>query len=74
MSGPPDLSLRVIELLCRYEHGHFSPAVRERLASIFRENPTDAVERLERAAEYLGLDGSEADKWASKPLTSEQVG
>ena len=45
----------VIELLLRHELGDFPPRVRARLDEIFRTNPADAVERLERAAAYLGL-------------------
>lgn len=71
MSSPPGLSSAVLELLYRYQHGHFAPNVRQRLATIFRTNPPDAVARLERAAEYLGVDGSELLEWAERPLTSE---
>lgn len=71
MNGPPGLSSAVLELLYRYEHGHFAPNVRERLATIFRTNPPDAVGRLERAAEYVGVDGSELLEWAERPLPDE---
>jgi len=45
----------VTELLLRYELGDFDPRVRSRLAEIFRTNPPDALELLQRAADYLGL-------------------
>lgn len=45
----------VIELLLRHELGDFEPRVRARLDEIFRTNPVDAVERLERAAAFLGI-------------------
>ena len=45
----------VVELLLRHELGDFPPRVRERLDELFRDNPADVVERLERAAAYLGL-------------------
>jgi len=54
---PPDLPDAVVELLLRYELGEFSPRVRARLASIFQEDPPDAIERLQKAADYLGLTG-----------------
>lgn len=73
MSRPPDLSSAVLELLHRYEHGHFAPNVRERLAEIFRTDPPDALQRLEKAAEYLGVDGSELLEWAERP-PPEKVG
>ena len=71
MSGPPDLSSATLELLYRYAHGHFSPTVRQRLAEIFATNPPDAIERLERAAAYLGVDGSELLEWAERPLPDD---
>jgi len=71
MSHPPALSSAVLELLYRYEHGHFAPHVRERLAGIFRTDPPDALQRLEKAAEYLGVDGSELLEWAERPLLDE---
>ena len=45
------------ELLLRHELGDFPPRVRERLDEIFRTNPPDAMQRLEKAAEYLNLRG-----------------
>jgi len=68
MSDPPDLSSAVLELLYRYHHGHFAPNVRRRLAAIFATNPPDALERLEKAAAYVGVDGSELLEWADRPL------
>lgn len=61
------VSLAVCELLLRYQHGHFAPPVRTRLAEIIRADPPDALERLERAAAYLGLDGRAA---TDRPLPS----
>jgi len=52
---PEPLSDAVLELMFRYELGDFPTNVRERLAQIFTDNPDDAIERLERAATYLGL-------------------
>ena len=46
----------VTELLFRYELGDFDSRVRERLDEIFTVDPPDAMERLERAAAYLGLE------------------
>lgn len=68
MTAPPDLSNAVLELLYRYEHGHFAPNVRQRLAEIFRTNPPDAAQRLEKAAAYVGVDGSELLEWAERSL------
>jgi len=73
VNSPSGLSSAVLELLYRYEHGHFAPNVRERLAEIFRTNPPDALQRLEKAAEYVGVDGSELLEWAARPLP-EKVG
>lgn len=53
----PDLPPPVVELLLRYALGEFSERVRTRLATVFEENPVDATERLEKAADYLGLTG-----------------
>lgn len=61
--APPDLSPAVLELMIRYELGHFEPRIRARLAEIFRDDPPDALERLERAAEYIGVDGQEFNTW-----------
>lgn len=58
---PPDLPDAVVELLLRYELGEFSPRVRARLADIFQTDPPDAVERLQKAADYLGLTGEGVD-------------
>lgn len=46
----------VTELLFRYELGDFDGRVRARLEEIFAADPPDAMERLERAAAYLGLE------------------
>src|SRR5690625_2752692 len=62
-SRPEDLSAAVLELMTRYELGHFEPRIRARLAEIFRDDPPDAVARLEKAAEYIGVDGQELNTW-----------
>jgi len=51
------MSSAITELLLRHELGDFPTRVRARLDEIFAEDPPDALERLQRAAEYLGLDG-----------------
>src|SRR5690625_7678870 len=61
--APPDLSPAVLELMIRYELRHVEPRIRARLAEIFRDDPPDALERLERAAEYIGVDGQEINTW-----------
>lgn len=71
MTSPPDLSNAALELLYRYEHGHFAPHVRQRLAEIFRTSPPDALQRLEKAAAYVGVDGSDLLEWAARPLPQE---
>lgn len=48
----------IAELLLRYELGDFTPRVRARLAEIFRTDPVDAVDRLQRAVQYLGITGA----------------
>lgn len=63
---PDSISAAVTELLIRYELGHFEPRIRARLTQIFRENPLDALERIERAAAYIGVDGQELDMWAAQ--------
>ena len=50
------LSDAVLELLFRYELGDFPTNVRGRLERIFKENPVDAIKRLERAAAFLELE------------------
>jgi hypothetical protein len=47
----------VTEVLFRHELGDFTPKVRARLDEIFAADPPDAMERLEKAAEYLGVHG-----------------
>ena len=51
----------IAELLLRYELGDFPPQVRARLDEIFRTDPEDALQRLQRAAEYLGITGTTKD-------------
>ncbi len=64
----------VCQLLVMYEAGEFAPNVRRRLAEIFRHNPPDAWDRLERAAEYLNVTGDDLELWleiAEKPRHRE---
>src|SRR5690625_7110056 len=76
--APPDLSPAVLELMIRYELGHFEPRIRARLAEIFRDDPPDAVQRLEKAAENIGVDGQELNTWdaearkQARPLAGKQ--
>jgi hypothetical protein len=55
------------ELLLRHGLGEFGPRVRERLDQIVRDAFPDALERLNRAAAYLGVDGAHvyevSDRW-----------
>lgn len=67
-TGPQDLSPAVLELMTRYHLGHFEPRIRARLAEIFRDDPPDAITRLERAAEYIGVDGQELNTWDAEAL------
>lgn len=53
-----NLQLRVAELIIRYEIGHFDERVRARLAEIFRDDPPDAWDRLERACDHLEISGA----------------
>jgi hypothetical protein len=55
--APPPLPAAVVELLLRHYAGDFTPRVRARLERVFTDNPPDAVERLQRAADYLGITG-----------------
>ena len=52
---------RIPELLARYHLGLIPSRVGKRLAALFRDNPVDALERLERACDYLGITGEHAD-------------
>jgi hypothetical protein len=45
----------IAEVMIRYELGDFSTVVRDRIAVIYRLNPPDAIARLQRAADYLGI-------------------
>lgn len=55
------VSRAACEVMARYELGQFSPRVRARLADIFRADPPDALERIETAAQHLGVTGEHAD-------------
>lgn len=48
----------IAELLLRHELGDFNPRVRARLEEIFETDPPDALERLQRAADFLGITGA----------------
>lgn len=52
---------RVPELLARYHLGLVPTNVGRRLARIFRDNPSDTLERLGRAADYLRITGEHAE-------------
>lgn len=45
----------IAELLLRYELGDFPAPVRRRLLDIFTTDPPDAMDRLERACQHLGI-------------------
>lgn len=64
----------IAELMTRYALGHFEPRVRARLKDIFTNNPPDAIERLERAAAYLGVDGTELQTWGDLEHCSRTPG
>ena len=52
---------RLTELLALLHLGRLSPRVGARVAQLVRENPPDALDRLERAAVHLRLTGEHAD-------------
>lgn len=54
-------SPRLAELLARHALGMIEPRAAARLAEIFRDDPPDALERLERAADHLAVTGDHAD-------------
>jgi hypothetical protein len=64
--GPrtPEREDAIAELLHRYYLGEFTPQVRQRLEKIMQECPSDAPERLIRASEYVGVDGSRVEHYA----------
>ena len=55
-------SPRLAELLARYHLGLIAPRAAARLAEIFEANPADALARLERACDHLGVTGERADE------------
>jgi hypothetical protein len=57
LEPPPPLPTAVVEVLLRHYVGEFDPRVRTRLERIFADNPPDALERLQRAADFLALTG-----------------
>lgn len=61
LQNPEDVAKRIPELLARYHLGLVPANVGRRLALIFKHDPPDALERLERAADYLGITGEHAD-------------
>mgnify|MGYP001792379960 CR=1 FL=1 len=62
-----DVSNAVVELMYRYERCEFHETVQRRLEAIFTEYPEDAIDRLERAAQYLKLKGVNLDRIANAP-------
>lgn len=69
LEPPPPLPPAVIELLLRHYAGEFDPRVRTRLEEIFASNPPDAVERLQRAAHFLGLTGEGLAEAEARAMT-----
>ena len=55
-----ELTPAALEVLARYHLGLIPPREGARLAAIFQRNPADAADRLERAAEHLGITGAQA--------------
>jgi hypothetical protein len=53
-------SPRLAELLARYHLGMIAPKAAARLAAIFEAPPADALERLARACDHLGVTGDQA--------------
>lgn len=45
----------IAELMLRHDLGDFPAPVRRRLTEIFTGDPPDALERLHRACEHLGI-------------------
>jgi hypothetical protein len=62
-----DVSDAVLELMYRYERNEFYETVQRRLEAIFREYPDDAIDRLERAADYLKITGRGLQQVAHAP-------
>jgi hypothetical protein len=55
-------SPRLAELLARYHLGLIAPKAAARLGMIFEADPPDALARLERACDHLGVSGERADE------------
>ena len=55
-----ELTPAALEVLARYHLGLIPPREGARLALIFERNPADAADRLERAADHLGITGAQA--------------
>ena len=55
---------RVAELCIRHHLGMYRdrPAVDRRLAELFQTNPPDVLDRLERAADHLGITGDDLER------------
>ena len=63
--GPlPTRDDRLAELLALLHLGRLTDRVGARVAVIVRDNPPDALERLERAADYIGVTGRDAEHLA----------
>ena len=69
---PPEMTDANAELLLRYELGEFEPDVRRRLAEIFEDSPPDALARLARACDHLGIDGSQADRYGELAVARDR--
>ena len=55
------MSDAVAELLALLHLGRLADRIGARVAVIVRDDPPDALERLERAADYIGVTGRDAD-------------
>ena len=62
----PSRDARVAELCIRHHLGMYRdrPAVDRRLAELFQTNPPDVLDRLERAADHLGVTGDDLERLA----------
>jgi hypothetical protein len=59
---------RLAELLALLHLGFLPHRVGARISQIVRDNPPDALERLERAANYLNLTGEHADELVARDI------
>lgn len=70
VSRVEEMEPAIIELMARWQLGHFEPRIRTRLGEIFEHNPPDATERLARAAQYVGIDGTAAEYWTRELIAT----